>query len=102
GLVDAFGGLDDAIAEAARRAKLDPDDVEVAWLEKKPGFADNLLMALATDEDDEDSQAEVRDAFGRIGSGSRFALFRAFADAEKMLTGPAIQVRCLECPPTAG
>src|SRR5688572_8996539 len=50
GLVDAFGGLDDAIAEAARRAKLDPDEVEVRWLEKEPGFADELLLALANDE----------------------------------------------------
>jgi protease-4 len=102
GLVDAFGGLDDAIAEAARRAKLDPETVEVAWLEKKPGFADNLLMALAGDGDDEDeSQANVRDAFGRIGAGSRLTLLRALTDAEKMLTGSSIQVRCLECPPAA-
>ncbi len=102
GLVDAFGGLDDAIAEAARRAKLDPDDVEVAWLEKKPGFADNLLMALATDgNDEEDSQANARDAFGRIGTGPQLTLIRALTDAERMLGGSSIQVRCLECPPPA-
>ena len=46
GLVDAFGGLDDAIAEAARRAKLDPDEAEAVWLEKEPGFGDQLLMSL--------------------------------------------------------
>jgi protease-4 len=100
GLVDAFGGLDDAIAEAARRARLDPDKVEVTWLEKKPGFADNLLMALASDGDD-GSQASNRDAFGRIGARPGIALMRALAQAEHMLTGPAIQVRCLECPPSA-
>jgi protease-4 len=97
GLVDAFGGLDDAIAEAARRAKLDPDDVEVTWLEKKPGFADELLVALANDE----SRQSARDAFARIGSRPQIALLRAMGEAEHILSGPAIQVRCLECPSTA-
>jgi protease-4 len=98
GLVDAFGGLEDAIAEAARRAKLDPNDVDVAWLEKKPGFADEMLMALASDDD---SQTNARDAFGRIGARPGIALMQAVAEAEHVLAGPSIQVRCLECPPSA-
>lgn len=36
GLVDRFGGIDDAIAEAARRAKLDPAKVHAVYLEKAP------------------------------------------------------------------
>ena len=96
-LVDEFGGLDDAIAEAARRAKLDPGDVEVAWLEKKPGFADELLLALAND----GSRQGRHDAFGRIGAGPRLALLQAIAQAEQILAGPAIQARCLECPAAA-
>jgi protease IV len=97
GLVDAFGGLDDAIAEAARRAKLDPEEARAVWLERKPGFADELLMALADDGGEEASP----DAFGRIGARSRLMAMRAFADAERLLAGPAIQARCLECPPAA-
>jgi len=97
GLVDSFGGLDDAIAEAARRAKLDPEDAEVVWLEKKPGFADELLAGLA----DEEDQTGARDAFGRIGQRPAALLMRAFADAERVISGPAIQARCLECPPGA-
>ena len=95
GLVDRFGGLDDAIAEAAKRAKIDADDVDVTWLEPKPGFMDELLMSLAED----DSQAG-RDAFGRMQARPRAMLVRALAQAEQMLDGPAIQARCLECPPS--
>src|SRR3954452_8477846 len=43
GLVDAFGGLDDAVREAARLAKLDPGSAKAVWLEKKPGFGDRLV-----------------------------------------------------------
>jgi protease-4 len=96
GLVDAFGGLDDAIAEAARRAKLDPKDVDVTWLEKKPGFADELLATLASDEEDDDS---ARDAFGHIGTRPRETMMQALTQAEHILAGPTIQVRCLECAP---
>ena len=97
-LVDAFGGLDDAVAEAARRAKLDPDDVSVTWLEPKPGFADELLLALANDEE---SQQSARDAFGRIGSQPRMKMLQAMGQAERILAGPTIQARCLECPSAA-
>ena len=53
GLVDAFGGLDDAIREAARLAKLDPEEAEAVWLEKEPDFGDRLLMSLAGDGEEE-------------------------------------------------
>ena len=95
GLVDQFGGLDDAIAEAAKRAKIDADDVDVTWLEPKPSFADQLLLSMAN----EDGQAG-RDAFGRMQARPRAMLARALAQAEQMIDGPAIQARCLECPPS--
>ena len=97
GLVDAFGGLDDAVAEAARRAGIEPDDADVVWLEKEPGFAETMLMALAGDE----TRAGAPDAFARIGGQPRNLLARALAEAEHMLTGPSIQARCLDCPPPA-
>jgi protease-4 len=95
GLVDAFGGLDDAIAEAARRAKLDGDDAKAVWLEKEPGFADTLITSLAAPGDEEEDQA--RDSFSRIAAKPRFLLARAFSDVDRLLTGAAIQARCLEC-----
>ena len=94
GLVDQFGSLDDAIAEAARRAKLDPAKAKAVFLEKAPSFSEKMLRALATEE-----PAEVnRDAFSRIAQRPSAMLLRAMRDAEHVLGGAAIQARCLECP----
>ncbi|MBV8685551.1 MAG: signal peptide peptidase SppA [Alphaproteobacteria bacterium] len=95
GLVDSFGGLDDAIAEAARRAKLDPGKAKAVWLEKAPSLSDRLVMALVGEGDDRDDDA--RDSFTRIAAKPRLALLQALADADRLLGGAAIQARCLEC-----
>ncbi|TFI58793.1 signal peptide peptidase SppA [Sphingomonas parva] len=95
GLVDAFGGLDDAIAEAARLAKVDGDDARPVWLEPGPSFADTLLMALASGEEEEQASP---DAFGRMGLIQRQMMARAAADAELLVTGASVQARCLACP----
>ena len=96
GLVDAFGGLDDAVREAARRAGLDPGKAKAVWLEKKPGFADTLLASFARDnKDDDDASGDV---FTRISGRPKILLARAMAEADRLLAGPSIQARCLECP----
>ncbi|HEX8262675.1 MAG TPA: signal peptide peptidase SppA [Allosphingosinicella sp.] len=93
-LVDAFGGLDDAVREAAKRAKLDPDEAKAVWLEKQPDFSDRLLMSLAGDGDEEEA---APDAFSRLADRPRIAVLTAIGEAERLLTGAAIQARCLEC-----
>ncbi|HEX4736584.1 MAG TPA: signal peptide peptidase SppA [Allosphingosinicella sp.] len=97
GLVDAFGTLDDAIHEAARRAKLDPATAKAVWLEKKPGFADRLVASFARGDRDDDAQGGG-DAFARIAGRPKLLLARAMAEADRLLAGPTIQARCLECP----
>lgn len=94
GLVDSFGSIDDAIGIAAKRAKLDPESAGVVYLEKEPGFIESLLESLASDTED-DSTAP--DAFTKLAAEPRQMLIRAIDDAERLLAGPAIQVRCLEC-----
>ncbi|HEX8400588.1 MAG TPA: signal peptide peptidase SppA [Allosphingosinicella sp.] len=98
GLIDRFGSLDDAIADAARRAKLDAADAGVVYLEKEPGFIDGLFQSMG---DSETEQAAAPDAFGRMAGRPQMLLARALADAQAILTGPAIQARCLECPTVA-
>jgi protease-4 len=101
GLVDAFGSLDDAVREAARRAKLDPNTAKAVWLEKKPDLSDRLLASLArSDRDDEDEAGS--DAFARIAGRPKLLLERALAEADRLLAGPTIQARCLECPGSDG
>jgi protease-4 len=92
-LVDSFGGLDDAVREAARLAKLDGGEAEAVWLEKQPDFADRLLVAMAGDGEEE----AAPDAFSRLASRPRLAMLAAVAEAERLVSGAAIQARCLEC-----
>ena len=96
GLVDRFGNLNDAIAEAARRAHLDPADVHPVFLEKEPGWLARMFASAAHDDDD---QANVggRDAFAGIARRPEAMILRALTDAQQLLAGPAIQARCLEC-----
>ena len=95
GLVDRFGTLDDAVTEAARRAKLDRASVHVEYLEKKPGWAEQLASAYADRDDDEN--AGGGDVFARIATQQRAMLARALGDVRMLATGGSIQARCLEC-----
>jgi protease IV len=96
GLVDRFGGLDDAVREAARRAGLDPDNVGTTYLERRPGFLARLLAGSA-----EASAGAPRDVFTRMARGPQALIERALHDAQSLVAGPAIQARCLECPAVA-
>jgi protease-4 len=94
GLVDGFGGIDEAVAKAAELAKLDKDDRAVRYLERPKSFTETLMETLASEEDAGGSQ----DAFAAFrGNGDRM-LAQAVADARMILSGPTIQARCLECP----
>jgi protease-4 len=95
GLVDSFGSLDDAVAEAARRARIDPKRARTVFLDRKPGFLQSMLSAAAAD-----GSEAAPDALTRIASQPRLMLLRAFDDAERLLNASALQARCLECGPT--
>ena len=99
GLVDRFGGLDEAVAEAARRANL--TDPKVVWLEKKPGFAAQLARQVAERSDDDDASASDGsgvDVFARLGWQRQAVLAQALGDAKRLLSGGAsIRAQCLEC-----
>jgi protease-4 len=96
GLVDRFGSLQDAIAEAGRRANVDPAEVGIAWLEREPGFWARVLAGVA---DNDESEAGSPDAYSRLAEHPEALVRRAIAEAESLLRGPAIQARCLECAP---
>jgi protease-4 len=96
GLVDRFGTLDDAIAEAARRAKLDPQDVHAVYLEKEPGWAAKLAQSLNREDEDE-AGAPAGDVFARVAADRRAVLSQAIGDVRRLAAGGSIQARCLEC-----
>jgi len=94
GLVDRFGTLSDAIAEAARRARLDPAKVHAEYLEKKPGFA--AMLAEGFDSDDDDTQ-QGGDVFAIAAAERRAVAARALGDVARLARGGSVQARCLEC-----
>ena len=96
-LVDRFGSLDDAIAEAARRANISVEDARPVYLEREPGFLAQLIRDIAT----EDNSPEARDAFSRLATRPEAVMERVVFDMQMMLRGSAIQARCLQCPMAA-
>lgn len=97
GLVDGFGGMNEAIAKAAQLAKLG-DERGVTYLDRPTTFKEQLIEMLADREKDEGSTPA--EGFAFFGNG-RMKLAQALADMRSVLTGPSIQVRCLECPSVA-
>ncbi|MFS0772119.1 signal peptide peptidase SppA [Sphingomonas sp. 1P08PE] len=97
GLVDNFGTLQDAIADAARRARLDPAKVHAEYLEKEPGWAAKLAESFAQRDDGDDGMAPAGDAFARIAADRRTLVARALGDVARLTRGGSIQARCLEC-----
>ena len=95
GLVDGFGGLDEAVAKAAALAKLG-DERGVTYLEPELSLEDRLLTMLAGEED---GSSEPADALAALAPSA--LLDRALAELRAVLNGPSIQAMCLECPPTA-
>ena len=93
GLVDRVGSLDDAVAEAARQANLDPEEAEIVYLEREPDFLTQIMRGAAGAE-----QARTGDVYSRLAGRPEQMMALAIADAEALLSGPAIQLRCLECP----
>ncbi|MBN8813968.1 MAG: signal peptide peptidase SppA [Sphingomonas sp.] len=97
GLVDRFGTLDDAVAEAAKRAGIDPKNVARVYLEKKPGWLAQLIAGFNGDDDSSSDSASARDVFAVIAAERQDVLARALGDAKRLATANSVQARCLEC-----
>ena len=95
GLVDQFGGLDDAIAKAAALANLG-DERGITRLEKGPSWEDQLVSMVA---DDGSSQAQPTDSLASLAPMPADLALRMVTEVNELLSGPSIQARCLECPP---
>jgi len=99
GLVDHFGTLDDAIIAAAKAAQIDPAAVKLNFLEPQRSWLDELASAGFADARDGQAgqRAGAGDIWTRIAGRPSLLLARAADDAQFILNGPAMQVRCLEC-----
>ncbi len=94
GLVDRYGGMDEALAEAAKRAGLKADGWHAVYIEPQPSFAGTLLGGLMPKK----VQAVApMDIFAHAAWQQHLFVQRIAADLD-MLTGiKGAQARCLEC-----
>ncbi|KQN04909.1 signal peptide peptidase SppA [Sphingobium sp. Leaf26] len=95
GLVDRFGGLEDAIAEAARRAKLDPANARPYYIEKQPDKFAEFVQSLADRE--QDSATAPRDMLARQAWMQRSWAMQAVSDVKALMMGAGVRADCLEC-----
>lgn len=98
GLVDELGGLDDAIAAAAKLAKID-GDYHAVYLEPKPDQFDEFLKGLAKGEQSQYSgdYAAGYDVIGRLSLARQASAGRFVDDMQRLLGQQGIQAECLEC-----
>lgn len=95
GLVDRFGGLEDAIAEAARRAKLDPAKAKAYYIEKEPDKFAEFVQSLADRE--QDSATTPRDMLARQAWMQRGWAMQAVSDGKALVMSAGVRADCLEC-----
>jgi len=92
-LIDGFGGLDAAVAAAAKRAKLEgtPRTVDI-----EPGRSP-VVEALEALLGPPETVSLPRDPFAKLAYASRSRLFALLLDARAMAMGPTMQAACLSC-----
>ncbi|URD61028.1 signal peptide peptidase SppA [Sphingomonas sp. KRR8] len=96
GLVDGFGSMDEAIAKAAELAKLG-DERGVTYLDRPKSWKSAFYSMLRDDDDSSASDANETDGFATLGGRGSAELLAGLSQAREVLSGPTIQVRCLEC-----
>jgi protease-4 len=101
-LVDRFGGIEDAIADAAKRANLTGSDAAPRYFDPEGDRLSRILQFLGSDSDEEEVRLGMRTAAPRDWLSLAVTRQRQWAvnivrDFRAMLDGPAIRADCLEC-----
>lgn len=95
-LIDGFGGMDEAIAEAAKLAKLDPASARPFYIEPEPDALTAFLRSIGK----ESARAHAKmpqDILGRQALRQHLWLMRAVSDAARMAQYGGVRASCLEC-----
>ncbi|MCB2014013.1 MAG: signal peptide peptidase SppA [Sphingobium sp.] len=94
GLVDQFGGIEDAIAEAAKLAKLDPAKAKPYYIEPKPDPFTQFLTELMTPKS---ARVRGKDILARHAARQQAQLKQIMADMQMLASSGSVQAYCLEC-----
>jgi protease-4 len=99
GLVDQFGGLDDALAYAAKQARLGDGKWHAEYLGAGADpYAPLLRRLLSTDQREDGASARGGDMFALFARRQSEQAARVLADLQGLLQVRGAQARCLECP----
>ncbi|APL93726.1 signal peptide peptidase SppA [Sphingobium indicum] len=101
GLVDRFGGLEEAVAEAAKLAKIDPAKARPYRIAREPDKFAEFVQSIMDREDEDDAGAPEamvgRDLLGRQAIVQRNWALQAVADVRALVSGAGVRADCLEC-----
>ncbi len=100
GLVDQYGGLDDALAWAAGRAGLKEGGYHAVYLGAQENTYETLLRQWLVDDGRAGERAARRDVTGLMSARQAVLGERLVRDLDRLLGGSGMQAYCLECPAT--
>jgi protease-4 len=101
GLVDEFGGLQDALAWAAAKAGAKEGEWHPVFLGEKEANYDSLIRQLVTDTSARASISQGGDIFALAARRNGDLGAQLTRDAERLMGTRGIQAYCLECPASA-
>jgi len=93
-LVDRFGSIEDAIAEAAKRAKLGKDSYSVKYLETEPDPFEQFVSGMFAPAEEE---KQATGLVARLAWQQRAALGQVLGDLKVLGGTEGVQAWCLEC-----
>lgn len=96
GLVDQFGGLPDAIAAAAKLAKVD-GEVHAKYFENEPSEFSKMLAKWTGAEQPEETAALPRGWFGIAAMNRQLVERRVIQDLTLLTEAGSVQASCLDC-----
>ena len=96
GLVDEFGGEEEALAFAAKAAKLSPDGWHAEYLGDRTSPLQALVEQLVSGGEDSGTP-KAFDATSAAAAGAQATMQRMAGDLSYLLSGAGAQAYCLEC-----
>ena len=102
GLVDQFGGIEDALAWVAGQAKLGEGEWHADYLGGGSDQLGDSLAALFGSGTGAADSAVARDLIGFAAQAQRQTMARMGADLSRLLAGEGAQAYCLECAAVSG
>lgn len=101
GLVDEFGGLEEALAWAAAKAGAKDGEWHAVYLGQETENYDSLIRQLVTSRAPHAAATQGGDIFAIAARNNDNVLARVRRDAERLLGTRGMQAFCLECPATS-